>query len=732
MNLLENCLLLLGIPLGLILTGYWLAARLPVVSASERLAVAALSGLAGLIWNISIVNFFKPLNSTWAWACLWTVALTLLSPRARKLLWSDISAVAFNRRGAIAAALAAAFLTLLLWPLLSRPSLVFYDGTSNHDAFFWISAAEHLKRHSYMEMPVTSAIRPLTNATPAIIGWTPSWGRMGAEGLLAFTSSIIGLAPVKLYLAATATLLIPWIAAVFLAVRTFLVGRLGMAATLALIVLQPVFVFYHGNSNLPNFVGALMAAAVVIATERALRPEAGRGVWLVLLALSLHGVLCSYPEMLPFVVMPGGLLWLRIWFKRGIRASLAPAGFTALAWIGGTVINPASSVRGWIGFISSFDTARANENWANLFEPLSWIEHIPALATLSVGTSKSLGPIIGALLTIALLIGLVLAFRRATDRLGALFTMAGAGALLAYTLYTGFNYGWQKTVQFGGAFWAAFFPVAIIDAFVRTVPTARWTKLICRASLAGIVGLFSYATIMNCLDGHKWAQRKVLTQDWFSVREYARENLAAAPILVDGATFRMAFFHGMWATYFLPESDLYFAARGHESGGYLRDGVVNEANGPIPQPAAFMVSRDWLDTFDANSEKLFTGDTVALLKTANRVMSWEGLEPDNGTPHNARATIKIALIPHSRSQLSFKLAPRYTGEGATQRWKITRQPDGQPAVTTEVAGPPPWLVTLPLEAGKMNRFELVADPVPPDDPLPPFTVRDILIETVRE
>ena len=436
--------------------------------------------------------------------------------------------------------------------------------------------------------------------------------------------------------------------------------------------------------------------------------------------------------MLPFAVMPGGLLWLRVWFKQGIRAAFLPATLTALAWIGGVAINPASSVRGWIGFISSFDTARANENWANLFDPLSWIEYVPALATLSVGTSKSLGPIVGALLTVALLVGLVLAFRRATDRLGALFTLAGAAALLAYTLYTGFNYGWQKTVQFGGAFWAAFFPVAIVDALVRTVPSNPKLRWICRASLFGILGLFSYATIMNCLDGHKWSQRKILTQDWFSVREYARAHLSSAPVLVDGATFRMAFFHGMWATYFLPESDLYFAARGHESGGYLREQVINEASGPIPKPAAFLVGREWADTFDANSERLFAGDTVALLKTANRVMSWQGLEPDNGTPHNARAIIKLELLPHSRSRLSFKLAPRFKGESATKRWKVTQQAEGQPAVASEIAGAPPWAVSLTLEPGKINRIELVADPVPPTGPLPPFTVRDILIETIRE
>src|SRR5688572_15561040 len=181
MNFLENCLILLGLPIGMILAGYWLAARLTDASTSERLATAVLAGLAALIWNISALNFFKPLNGAWSWLCLWPVALTLLDPRSRILLLRDLRAILLNRRGAIAGVLAASFLGLLLWPLLSRPSLVFYDGTSNHDAFFWISSAEHLKRHTYMEMPVSSAVRPLTKATEAIIGWHPSWGRMGAE-----------------------------------------------------------------------------------------------------------------------------------------------------------------------------------------------------------------------------------------------------------------------------------------------------------------------------------------------------------------------------------------------------------------------------------------------------------------------------------------------------------------------------------------------------------------------
>jgi hypothetical protein len=732
MNPLENCLLLLGLPLGMILSGYWLAAGLRQASASERLAVGVLAGLSILLWNIAAVNFFVPLNGVWAWACLWPVLVTLLKPGSGRSLAQDFATVAINRRGLVAAILAVSFVVLLLWPLLTRPALVFYDGTSNHDAFFWISAAEHLKRHSYMVLPAMSPIHPLNNATAAIIGWHPDWGRMGAEGLLALTSSVVGLAPVKLYLAATATLIVPWIAAVFLAVRTFLVGRLGFAATLSLIVLQPVFVFFHGNSNLPNFIGALCAAAVVISTEQSLRPAPGRGVWLTLLALSFHGLLCSYPEMAPFAIMPGGLLWLRVWFAKSPRPAWPLATATAAAWIAGVAINPASGVRACSGFIASWVTARANQNWANLFDPLSVTEYLPALATLSVAAGKSLGPVIGIILSVLLAFGCVMVVRRATDRLGALFTLAGSAALIAYTLYTGFNYGWQKTVQFGGAFWAAVLPVAVIDALARSAPADKRGGYSMRAALVAVIGLFAYATVLNCLDGHKWSQRKIITQDWFTVREYSREHLAAAPVLIDGASFRMAFFHGMWATYFLGDSEVYFAGRGEENGGYLRAGVITEGQRAIPTPAAYLVSREWADAFDANSERLVLGDTVALLKNANRISQWEGLQPLNGVPENAEARVMIEVKPHSRSRLLMTLTPRLARRATTDHWAVTCQVEGQPAFTAQVSGPPPWQINVPLTARLTNRIQLAAAPAPSAQATPPFVVRDVKIESVRD
>lgn len=729
MNQLVNLLVLALLPLVLLLSGYGLAARLTHATATERISVGLLAGLGLLLWNVAAVNLFRPLSGFWAWLCLWPVAVTLLFSASRRAVWHDVRLVLGSRRGATAALGTVAFLGYLLWPLLVNPALVFYDGTSNHDAFFWTIAAEHLMRHSYLELPTPSSVHPLMAAVPAIIGWHPDWGRMAAEGFLALISSLAGTEPVRLYLAATAALFAPWLAAVFLVVRTFVAHRLGVIGTVALVALQPLFVFFHANSNLPNLLGALCAAGAVVATARLLRsePEPGRAGWFALLALSVHGLLCSYPEMVPFVVFPAGLIWLRAWWATPLRTVWRPATVAALAWVAGVGLNPASSIRSWHGFMASFETARANQNWANLFDPLSPLQYVPALATLSIGGIRFLGWILGAVLTLLLLWGLVLALRRATDRWGACLTLAGAGALLAYTLAFGFSYGWQKTVQFGGAIWAAFFPVAIVDAFARFTAPNVWARRAGLAALGGVLALFAYATIFNCLESHKWSRRKLITEDWFALTTYTRAHLPNAPVLVDGSTFRMAFFHGMWATYFLPDNAPYFAARGFENGGYLRDAVKNEARDPLPPISAFLVSREWAESFDANSPRLFAGDTLALLARSNRVTATTGLFPANGRPDSTFRRVTLDVQPHSPSELLLVLAPRRATDSQIS-WRIRREAAGEPTFESRVSSAPPWRLVVPLVPGRANSIELVPEPAPAAQPIPPFLVREVRIQ----
>jgi hypothetical protein len=731
MNFIEDCLLILGLSAGMILAGYWLAAWLTSASPGERLAVAALGGVAAMLWNVSVVNFFQPLSGGLAWACLWPVALTMVSRRTRVCLAQDFGSAFLNRRGAMVAGLGVVFLLALLWPVLTRSFLVFYDGTSNHDSFFWISAAEFLKRHSYMEAPLLSATHPLMDSVAAIIGWKPTWGRMGSEGVLALVSTLAGVSAIKIYLCATAALFIPWIAGVFLVVRTFLVDRLSTFALAALVLLQPVFVFFHGNTNLPNLIGILMGSAVVVATARALQPGPGRIAWLALLAFSFHGLLCAYPEMLPFIAFPGALLWARAWLTGGARATWRPALLVAAAYLAGLVLNPVSSVRAWHGFMISFGTARANHGWANIFEPLSAGQYVPALATLAVQACKDLLPGFGAILSLGLLGAAGLAIKRARDPFGAVAILAGTLALIAYTLATDFVYGWQKSVQFGAIFCAALLPVASIDLLCRA-KCERYRRYLVRCAGGIIVVFFTYALVVNGLIGYKWAGRKMITQDWFALRGYARKELRHAPVLIEGASFSMAFFHSMWAVYFLPDNPVYFSARGRQDGGYLRDHVITEASGhvpPTPSPV-FLVSRDWAESVDANSPRLFLGDTVALLRRANRVTGWKGFYPENGVPESATTNIVLNLRPYTHSQLRLVLAPRSAKDRALRHWTVTGRVNSRQTFFTNLSGPPPWHFVVPLTAGASNRLEFTASPAATKGNEWPFAVHELRIETL--
>jgi hypothetical protein len=586
---------------------------------------------------------------------------------------------------------------------------LFYDGTSNHDSFFWIAGAEHLKRHTYMEMPVVTPEQPLTYPAGAFVGWNPPWGRMGAEGLLALASSVVGLSPLKLYLYGTASLAIVWCALAGLIVRTFVHDTPTRFTAAAVMCLQPVFVFFYGNANLPNLLGTLTGTAAIIAVERALRAgwerRAEFTAWAALAALSLHGLLCSYPEMVPFILLPCGLLWLRPWFTGSAdwKTRLILAGVL----LAGLVLNPATSIRAANGFRASFVSARADATWANLFDPLKFAEYVPALFTLSIPGSKELGYWLGWPLSVAILAAFGFALWRSRDRFGLLAGLAGGGVLLAYTLVTGFTYGWQKTVQFSGLFVAAAVPAAAIDALWRYRPETAVRRRVTNAVLAALVLFVGYATVMNCRDIYKWSNRKVISNDWFALRDQSRGALRNAPVLVDSATFRMAFFHGMWAAYFMPESLLYFGGRGVESGGYLRNYVINEAAAEIPPPAAVLVGRPWADTLDANSPRILTGREYALVQRSNRVHEMAGFSWPSGSPDRATGKFSLQIVPHTASDLVLELAPLSAEGWPAAEWRVQRSAAGEPQFAAAVTGASPWLLRIPLVAGKPNDVSVM-------------------------
>jgi len=731
MNQIEGLLILFALPLSLLLTGYWLASLLAADNALTRLGFALPCGLGLLLAAVGAVNFFHPLSGVWAYACLSPILLTLLLPRSRTGLLRDVVEVWSATPRALLLAVGA-FFVLLLWPVLLAPASLFYDGTSNHDSFFWIAGAEHLKRHTYMEMPVISATQPLTNKAAAVIGWQPNWGRMGTEGLLALASFVVGVSPLKLYLYATASLAVVWFAAIYLAFRTFVADKPAAGTAASLVCLQPIFVFFHGNANLPNLLGALTGAAAVIATERAMRvgPAARTEftAWATLAALSLHGLLCSYPEMVPFVLLPCGLLWLRPWFTRGPRLFWRTGLLTACVLLAGLVLNPATTLRAVHGFIESYKTGRADTNWANLFNPLDAAEYVPGFISLSISGAKELEWWFGWPLSALILAVTGLVVWRSRDRFGLVAALAGSLVLLGYTVYTGFSYGLQKTVQFAGVFYGLVFPVAAFHVLAGLRAGAPWPRRLATVALGALVVFLAYATVMNCRDTYKWSDRKVISADWFTLRDESRTRLRQAPVLVEAATFRMAFFHGMWAAYFLADSHIYFGARGEESGGYLRDGVINEQNHEIPQPAAVLVGHEWADAFDANSPRLFTGREYTLLQKSNRVFKLTGVTPLNGVPDHISGSATMEILPHAPSNLLLEIAPRAKAGWPAGAWQVTRRAEGAEVFTATVTGASPWHLVIPLVAGCRNQVTIALAGLAGPPEAVNFNIRTLRIE----
>lgn len=697
----EGIALIVGLCGGLCLSGYWLASLLESATSAERLAVSMLAGLSSMLLLVSAVNFFLPLAWPWVLICLIAPFATLLWPRSRHSLVADLIAFWRDPETRLVGVLLSLFFCLLLWPLLADSATVFYDGSPNHDSFFWISTAEYLKRHTYLMPVVKSQTQPLFSATQAVIGLTPDWGRMGAEGLLALTSSLAGTSPLKLYLYGTVALYLPWAAAVYLAAKTFFSNKLTILSLFALAVLQPLFVFYYANANLPNLLGMLTGAAAILATEQALRTPgkfAGSfGAWWALLVLSLHGLYCSYPEMIPFTGLSCTLLWIRAWFRRRTSEDRRSVLYVAAAAALSAVINPVTTLRAFHGFFSVLGIAQANQHHINIFSSLSLGEYVPALSTLDVPGARRLGDWIGAPLSLALLAGAGLALWRSRDRFGVFAILSGGGVLLIYTLATGFNYGWQKTVQFTGVFISLVVPVMAVDALWGSDPRPVFWRWLTRGS-ATLIGCFMlHATLRSGLDVHAWSKQKVISNDWFNLRDESRSRLRGAPVLVEAGTFRMAFFHGMWATYFLPESDVYFGARGEQSGGYLRGSVINEADHDIPAPSATLVGRDWAETFDANSPRLLTGREYALLTRSNRVLEMEGVFPLNGVPDVAANDFRLTLQPAVASELHLTLTARAKHELPVKAvWKIHRETGEGSLPLATLEGPPPWRFTVPL------------------------------------
>jgi len=696
MHWLTALLILGGIPVTFVLQGSWLAARGKLPSAGLRLAAALLAGLTITLCLMGALNLVTPLAGWPLGAILAPALVAVLHRQTRAGLLADVRVIFSTPRGVAFGASLGVFIVLLLWPAWSDAELIYSEGTSNHDAFFWVLGADFAREHSCLAAPGTPLAGASAAFNRAIAGWFPSWGRLGAESYLATVAGFAQQTPLTVYLWASGALFFAWVAAVYAVVRTFIVDRLSRTALIALALFQPLFAFYHHNANLPNLLGVIVGATVVLATEwtrRAIATGTRRPFAPVaLFAFGWQAVFCSYPEIAPFVGLPCALLALRdVRRERSARhALLWLAGGFAL----GVLANPVVAERALRTFTRSVQMARFETNWANIVAAAGPEGFLPALLTLSTKTGHELGAVPGAIATALIVAGALLTWRRARDRYGVAVLFAGAGALGVYTLVTGFVYGWQKTAQFSGVFVAAIFPVGLVAVLAQARGPA-W-----RSWLAtGVVTIFfGFSLTITQLDLLKWSGRKQLHAEWTRLDSLSLP--ATEVVTIDAATFPQPFFFGMWSAYFLRAHSFVFAGRGGlESRGYLRGSVGTEGTPPTRGP--LLVSREWADAVVPAAPRLLVGSEFVVLAPAERILTVDGAEPKSGVPRTVASRFQVCVRTPHHARLEIEIAA--TGPSTPAGTWEARGADGAPLAFQWTGAR--WHATVSLPAGADQTIE---------------------------
>ena len=712
----------------MIMAGYVVAGFMTAEGRLTRLAVANLVGLAWLIFGASVVGAMVPLSGPGVWLLWIPVLVTWLIPAPRKQLQADIQSLAKSPHFYAAAGGMALLWLALLLPCLVYPDLIFFDGKTNHDNFFWCVAAEYLQANHYLTVPVVSRDYPLFNVVNSITGWKPTWGRMGTEGWLAVLSSTVRRSPVEIFNFVACSLVLPWLLTVLAIARRMGLRSLNRWLLMLVCFCQPVLFFFIANGNLPNLLGAIFGGGLWL-LALLLYEESGRG-WprLAAGALLTHGLLCCYPEILPFALVPVALLvvW-RIFQHTPGRARFAL--LVSIMVIGGLCLNPLTTARAWNGFWNSIDQVRRDTNWANIFAPLTCAGYVPSLITLAMPSMRLYGVVGGIVASLGVLTSFVLLVRRSSRR-GLLFvSLSGFLAMLAYTIVNSFGYGWQKSVQFFGVHLAVLFPVLFTDLVQERFRLSSARRLPHLALLATL-GVMVHGMVGSTWDNLKWAGSKGVTRQLLALRDRVAQEFPGQPISVDGATFRASFFHSMWSARLFARNPLVILSRQEQPGGYLRDSIALANPTTQADTGLYYVAANWAKAFDYETTPLVADRVGVLLKQHNLITELSGFYRTSGVPQMCNAEFSLTVYPYADGWLEFTLAPNGKA-GPDCRLQGSAVTDlGVENQTILLNAQHRLVVRFPLKAGTRNLLTARLDGAPPvdldgDDPPYPFLVLDV-------
>ena len=598
-------LLALLLPL---LTGIAFGIRLGS-SPVARLGWSLLGGLAVLFALLLPLNAW--MGARWfAWP-LTIVITTLAARRMVREGWDW-----FGLRGSLVsswwlprAAAQAVILGLLAWPVIREGLPTQYDGTTCNDNQQFVTDLVVLKDQGYLNYLVWDREHPSARLAITIMGYSPRSGRVTSQSLGAVIGTLLGQDPVWVYSGYFASLAVFWSVACGLLLRA-LCPREGLRAWENLVgdlllILHPMGFYYIINGNMGNGFGMVIATLL----------------WLVLRQTQLHGFTPSrllllplgslalagtYPELIPFTGMAGGLVflsdllrrrhqvWTRAWWVPVILASLGLALFPP------TTIRTAHTVK--VAMAESrmaADPANKSILPPNVFEGLNRSAYLPGFTTLATRLAEKPGWVPMLLLTLVISLCWFVGLYVARDRALAWGWAVAFDVAAILVKQSGYGYGWQKISQYHATILAV---VAIIGALYM-VPTPyrnpkdRW-KLLGWLPLVTLSGWFLYSLVSHAGSLLAISAEKCLSADHLQLAAFSKEppNKLDGPLpepwVMEDQTmpsFVASFFQTVWVPRFMGNHGFVWDDSGSR-GGYndTMARLVSELEWP---PAVHVVYR---------------------------------------------------------------------------------------------------------------------------------------------
>lgn len=708
----------LGIPFFL---GYPIVGTLRSRPGLSRIIIATLTGLAILIVTLRSLQYLFPIHAVTWWvlaACAIPVVFLWLRTSSYVRLLRDIRAIGAVNIFTIMA------LCVGLVIFLNLPTILFnarsFEGTPNHDSFYYVVVAKFMVGHSFYEKIPLSPGHPVFAFMPSVFGWGTPLGRVGAEGYLAWLSVLFNKDPVLLYnsLSTAGAILLGLTSVLLFDTQLMRATERNKCTSLLVILgfLSPSIFTCVFNSNYATIYGVIFFAAYM-ATSLVGYYRSHR-IFPIIFCAALIAV---YPELVPIawacLAVAMTLRWVskRLPFNEVLRLSV----HTLINAITGVILFPWTTLSAWFVAKHSLMVASgptATYSYPHL--PPGVVDRIAAFVT----TSNSFATELPHEVSLALFVALAFVFfrslfsgmRRGSIVTAGIMIYAVMGAVLLGHHY---SYGSLKATEYFSPF---IIPAFANGQLIGVNRTARWFSKGAMA-LPGVVIVITFAWAISTLvrTSITWGRQKRIDPSTLKLASFIRE-LPRGALLTFGP-IPSAYYYTMWLPYL---SNRTFLFTKQYDGGYLAPYVKNNPFAPIFE-ATYTVqssSDDWAAA-PFPSGKVYRFGRFELVYDPGAVRAFtNGLYPSEGTwawmgddlriyigkPKAAHAFLNIYLADRfhpvgSSEQVTVKIDGNICklkvsnhGDGLT--FRIGGQPHQEISITPDQKGASPKDIGMSADA----------------------------------